>query len=257
MSRESRTSQHRLRLLTLNTHKGFTSFNRRFVLHELREAIRGIGADLVFLQEVVGRHEDFSKRHANWPTTTQYEFLADSIWSDFAYGRNAVHVGGHHGNAVLSKLPIVRHANHDVSMRDRERRGLLHCVMRLPQGGFELHAVCAHLSLSEGQRRRQVARLCDLIDTAVPPAAPLFVAGDFNDWRVLADRRLRSCAGLHEAFRAADEELPRTFPARWPLLKLDRIYVRNARVLTTTCLSDPPWSHLSDHVALAAEVAVG
>jgi endonuclease/exonuclease/phosphatase family metal-dependent hydrolase len=257
VSSESRTSQKNLTLLTLNTHKGFSSFNRRFVLHELRTAIREIGADLVFLQEVVGRHEHHSLRHPNWPATTQYEFLADSIWSDFAYGRNAVYDGGHHGNAVLSKFTIVRHENHDVSVRERERRGLLHCVIRLPQGAVELHAVCAHLGLSEGQRRRQVARLCDLIDTEVPPGAPLFVAGDFNDWRVRADRRLRRCAGLYEAFRAADAALPRTFPARWPLLKLDRIYVRNARVVTTACLSDPPWSHLSDHVALAAEVAIG
>ena len=45
-----------LRVLTVNTHKGFAFLNRRFVLRELREAVRSVGADLVFLQEVQGAH---------------------------------------------------------------------------------------------------------------------------------------------------------------------------------------------------------
>jgi len=39
-----------LKLLTLNVHKGFTFWNRRFVLPELRDAVRTISADVVFLQ---------------------------------------------------------------------------------------------------------------------------------------------------------------------------------------------------------------
>ena len=45
-----------LRVLTLNIHKGYTALNTRFMLHELRDAIRETGADLVFLQEVQGEH---------------------------------------------------------------------------------------------------------------------------------------------------------------------------------------------------------
>ncbi|MEE4465120.1 EEP domain-containing protein, partial [Azotobacter chroococcum] len=88
-----------LHLLTVNTHKGFTAFNRRFILHELREAVRDVSADLVFLQEVLGTHERHARRQRNWPETPQYEFLADSMWGDFAYGRNAVYPDGDHGNA--------------------------------------------------------------------------------------------------------------------------------------------------------------
>ncbi|HWL29136.1 MAG TPA: EEP domain-containing protein, partial [Burkholderiaceae bacterium] len=77
-----------LKILTVNTHKGFTFFNRRFILHELREAIRATHADIVFLQEVLGAHHNHARQLARWPTTSQYEFLADSIWQDFAYGRN-------------------------------------------------------------------------------------------------------------------------------------------------------------------------
>jgi endonuclease/exonuclease/phosphatase family metal-dependent hydrolase len=244
------------KLLTLNTHKGFSTLNRRFVLHELREAVRGIGADIVFLQEVLGKHDKHSIRHATWPKATQYEFLADSIWSDYAYGRNSVYTRGHHGNAVLSKFPILSHQNHDVSIRGRERRGLLHCVMKLPRLGRELHVICAHLGLVESHRRRQLEQMCELVNAAVPRDAPLFVAGDFNDWRVRANATLERCAGLQEVFLTADGRVARTFPARWPLLRLDRIYYRNARVVRTELLSAAPWSHLSDHAALATEVEV-
>ena len=47
-----------INVLTVNMHMGFSLLNRRFVLPELREAIRGVSADMVFLQEDhVGRHE--------------------------------------------------------------------------------------------------------------------------------------------------------------------------------------------------------
>jgi endonuclease/exonuclease/phosphatase family metal-dependent hydrolase len=47
----------RFTVLTVNIHKGFTALNRRFILPELREAVRSVGADMVFLQEIHGTHE--------------------------------------------------------------------------------------------------------------------------------------------------------------------------------------------------------
>ncbi|HCJ30702.1 MAG TPA: hypothetical protein DHV63_15765, partial [Pseudomonas sp.] len=81
------TAVNAIRLLTVNTHKGFTALNRRFILPELREAVRAVSADVVFLQEVLGTHEKHALRFHDWPKMSQYEFLADSIWTDFAYGR--------------------------------------------------------------------------------------------------------------------------------------------------------------------------
>ncbi|MBI2383490.1 MAG: endonuclease/exonuclease/phosphatase family protein [Gammaproteobacteria bacterium] len=242
-------------VLTLNTHKGFTYFNRRFVLHELREAVRAVSADVVFLQEVLGGHAHPHPGHPDWPVAPQYEFLADSIWPDFAYGRNAVYPKGHHGNALLSKFPIVRYRNHDISVGFRhERRGLLHCVLRVPGPELEVHAICAHLGLIEAHRRRQLELLGDLVDGGVPRAAPLLVAGDFNDWRMLGHRYLYRRSGLREVFVETHGRPPRSFPALCPLLRLDRIYFRNAELRRPARLSTRPWSHLSDHVPLHAEV---
>src|SRR6188472_1564112 len=91
-----------LTVMTVNTHKGFTTFNRKFILPELRDAVRMVGADVVFLQEVIGTHEEKNggKNSTNGgPDGPHYEFLADSIWPQFAYGRNMVYPKGHHGNA--------------------------------------------------------------------------------------------------------------------------------------------------------------
>jgi endonuclease/exonuclease/phosphatase family metal-dependent hydrolase len=88
----------------------------------------------------------------------------------------------------------------------------------------------------------------------VPDNAPLIVAGDFNDWRQRADRVLGPGAGLSEVFVTAYGVPAKTFPARFPLLCLDRIYVRNAGVHLPVVLPRKPWSHLSDHAPLAAEI---
>ncbi|MES2818198.1 MAG: endonuclease/exonuclease/phosphatase family protein [Pseudomonadota bacterium] len=241
-----------LNILTINTHKGFTFFNRRFILPELRDAVRSVGADIVFLQEVHGSHDGHSARYANWPDTSHYEFLADSIWNDFAYGRNAIYPQGDHGNALLSKFPIRSYQNLDVSISGPERRGLLHCILDVP-GQQEVHAICVHLGLREQHRTQQLGLLCDLLDS-LPPTAPVVVAGDFNDWRLRANYTLERCHGLQEAFEQHYGIVAKSFPARWPLLRLDRIYVRNASTHEPRILSTRPWSHLSDHAPLAVEV---
>jgi endonuclease/exonuclease/phosphatase family metal-dependent hydrolase len=241
-------------VLTVNVHKGFTLFNRRFILPELRDAVRSVGADIVFLQEVQGSHSGHASRFIGWPEVPQYEFLADTMWTDFAYGRNAVYPAGHHGNAVLSKFPITRHQNRDVTVLGKEKRGLLHCELDVPGYPRVIHAICVHLGLRESQRRSQIELLCDLIDHEVPADAPLVVAGDFNDWRERGHPQLLRCSGLVEAFHSTSGQFARTFPARLPLLPLDRIYVRNLMIEKPLVLSMRPWSHLSDHAALAADL---
>ena len=222
-------------VLTVNTHKGFTALNRRFILPELREAVRSVAADVVFLQEVHGTHEHHPKRYSNWPTMPQYEFLADSLWPQFAYGRNAVYPEGDHGNALLSKFQIIRHDNLDVSINGHENRGLLHCVLRLPGDGTEVHAICVHLGLRESHRNAQLDLLLQRL-AELP-----------------ADAQLKPC-GLREVFAEHQGKPARSFPARLPTLRLDRIYVRNLKASQPKVLANRPWSHLSDHVPLSVEI---
>src|SRR4051794_40898968 len=171
-----------LHIATYNIHKGFSFFKRRLVIHEMRDHLRALGADLVFLQEVQGGHKRHASRFENWPEQPQHEFLADSIWTDFAYGRNSVYDAGHHGNAILSRFPITSWSNEDISEHRFESRGLLHCEIEIPEWKEKLHCVCVHLGLLAHHRSRQLRATQSHIQDLVPRDAPLIVAGDFNDW---------------------------------------------------------------------------
>jgi endonuclease/exonuclease/phosphatase family metal-dependent hydrolase len=242
-----------LRVATYNIHKGFSVtplLKRRLTIHELRERLRALDADIVFLQEVHGRHERHAAHYANWPSAPQYEFLADTVWSDFAYGRNSLYDAGHHGNAILSRYPIRRWDNQDISLRRRERRGLLHCEIDIPHWRKTLHCVCVHLGLTGRERSRQLEKLRQRIERLVPPEAPLIVAGDFNDWRYRAAQELAHPLNLYEVFELVKGRPARTFPAALPLISLDRIYVRGFRVFTAHVHHGRVWARISDHAAL-------
>ncbi|MGE9550729.1 endonuclease/exonuclease/phosphatase family protein [Erwinia amylovora] len=242
-----------LKVLTINTHMGFNAFNRRFILPELRDAVRATSADIVFLQEVMGAHAVHKLQVENWPATPHYEFLADTMWNDFAYGRNAVYPEGDHGNAILSRFPIVEYENRDISVEGTEKRGLLHCKVTIPHAEITLHAICVHLGLRDAHRAAQLAMLCELVNS-LPDDAPVVVAGDFNDWQQKANAILQQGAGMEEVFSRKSGRPARTFPARFPLLRLDRIYIRNAGISHPQTIPLRPWSHLSDHAPLAVEI---
>jgi endonuclease/exonuclease/phosphatase family metal-dependent hydrolase len=245
----------RLRVVTLNIHKGLSQFNTRVVIHELREGLRALAPDLVFLQEVQGLNERHALRYAAWPATPQHEYLAGADWQH-VYGLNRVHQYGHYGNALLSRFPIVSSENADVSDHRFERRGMLHAVVRVPGWKRNLHCVCVHLSLHERGRRRQLDAIAERLEQLVASRMPVIVAGDFNDWRERATRMLEKSLGMTEVSTGSGAGHLRTFPSLLPLLRLDRIYVRGFEVLRSQAHRGAPWSLLSDHLALSAELAL-
>ena len=246
-----------MKIATYNIHKGFSQFNQRMVVHELRERLRALDADVVFLQEVQGLHLGHAARHEDWPDQPQHEFLAADVWEATAYGRNVIYDHGHHGNAILSRFPIIASHNQDVTHLRFERRGLLHCALAVPGLAHQLHCVCAHLSLFGRSRRRQLDALATELEAIVPGEAPLIVAGDFNDWRNRAHDLLAERLGLVEVFAGACGRPPKSFPAALPVLRLDRIYVRGFEVESAQVHFGMPWSRISDHAALSAQLTPG
>lgn len=253
---------------TWNIHKGFSQFNRRMMVHELRERLRALNADIVFLQEVQGLHLKHAERHEHWPAEPQHEFLAADVWHSSAYGQNMVYDHGHHGNAILSRFPILHQHNQDVTHLRFERRGLLHCAVDLPPLDQPLHCVCVHLSLFARSRRWQLDALASYIEAMVPASAPLLIAGDFNDWRNRADELLAQRLGLDEIFSTARRRASqhaaqqksarpsRSYPAALPLFRLDRIYQRGLTVTAAHRHAGLPWSTISDHAALSATLHI-
>lgn len=253
-NREEHETGRTLHIATYNIHKGLSFFNQRLILHELRDQLHGLDVDVVFLQEVVGEHALHATRFRDWPRNTQYEFLADSMWSDFAYGKNAIYGHGHHGNAILSRFPIVNWENEDISAHRFESRGLLHCELAIPGWKDTLHCICVHLGLFRRGRSQQLEAIEKRIRQLVSPDAPLVVAGDFNDWRGAANPLLASRLNLVEVFQHTHGKAARSFPSVLPLLRLDRIYIRGFQVKNAQILHNRPWSHISDHAVLSANI---
>ena len=241
-----------LHVATYNIHKGLSFFKRRLVIHEVRERLRALNADIVFLQEVQGTHERHASRFDSWPQQPQHEFLADSVWTDFAYGKNAVYDHGHHGNAVLSRFPIERWDNEDISEHRFEKRGLLHCEVAVPGWRETLHCVCVHLGLAAHHRTSQLRALQTRIRRLVPRSAPLIVAGDFNDWAHEAPGGLARPLGMREVFEHTRGKPALSFPAVLPVFALDRIYVRGFSVKQARVHHGHPWARISDHAALTS-----
>ncbi len=301
----------RLRIATYNIHKGVSAMSRRNVIHDLRAGLHALEADVVFLQEVQGRNDMHAGRFDNWPDVAQHTFLAGDRWAEAVYGSNSVRTDGDHGNAILSRFPLVSHENIDISDHRFESRGLLHCEFDFD--GVKVHCICAHLGLFEESRVRQADAMIARIRSHVPADAPLVIAGDFNDWRHRLGKRLAENLGVREVFsghetrRAAlarkatgyvaqqrgrirktldsrgitsaadpaetpavaiDAQLPvpakrgrlaapaRTFPAAFPLLRLDRVYVRGFKIAAAQVLSGPTWRKLSDHAPIVAELVL-
>jgi len=235
---------------TYNIHKGFSHFNRRVVMHELRERLRALNADVVFLQEVQGEHTRHPERYANYPEGAQHEYIADRRWPFSAYGKNAVYESGHHGNALLSQHPIIQTMNTDISAHRFERRGLLHCEIQLPE--MEVHCLCAHFGLFARGRRAQTAALVEYVRREIPADAAVIIAGDFNDWSNQMSAAILTELQMQDVFQLNGGKLARSFPARLPMFRLDRIYVRGFSVVHSEVHADATWQRLSDHAALSA-----
>ncbi len=241
-----------LRIATFNIHKGVTHLNTRFALHHQRELLRKLHADVVFLQEVRDAHNTHSKRFTAWPNTGQAEFLADSVWSDFVYAKNSVYPAGHHGNALLSKFPILRTTNIDISAHAIEDRGMLHTEISVPHWDMPLHAICLHLGLFARWRRKQLSMVTDYIRQHIPSDAPLIIAGDFNDWGQRTGKNFAENLHLREVFEHHSGKPARSFPSWLPILRLDRIYTRGFHVKHVEVNTGAHFFKVSDHAMLSA-----
>jgi endonuclease/exonuclease/phosphatase family metal-dependent hydrolase len=267
----------KIRVATYNIHKGVSSIRSTPRVLALKKAIAEFGADVVFLQEVQGRHDRYagkfgheSRGHRHWPDASQHEYLADDAHEHSAYGMNAVYDHGHHGNALLSSFPIENSHNHDVSDHAYEQRGILHCVINTET--CPIHCFVVHLGLFESGRGRQTQALIDCVNASAPNGEPVIIAGDFNDWRNTLSDKLRNALGVVEVFdelgkRSKIGDLmrnlsgrekiihpARTFPAALPWFRLDRIYVRGFKVDAAHVLHGTLWAKLSDHAPIVANL---
>jgi endonuclease/exonuclease/phosphatase family metal-dependent hydrolase len=211
-----------VRLLTWNIHKGIGGTDRCYAPGRITEVLRHYDADVVLLQEV----DDSVPRSGR---DRQVDLLADVLgYPHSAYAPNVRLKRGCYGNATLSRYPIARHSNINLSFPMKKRRGALLTVLDAQVDGhrYTLHVVNVHLGLSGVERRWQVRRLMrSSALTALDGSSRLVIAGDMNDWTgILAGGMLRRMGMV--CVTGVGVRASRTFPAWGPLGPLDRVFLR-------------------------------
>jgi endonuclease/exonuclease/phosphatase family metal-dependent hydrolase len=239
-----------LQILTYNIHKGLSASGLLFKLHQLKEVLQQTQVDVVMLQEVVGDHKIQPLLRNGWPKESQFEFLADNIWSHYSYGKNAVSGIGNHGNAILSRYPIIKSENINISTNKLESRGLLHAVIQPEDAEHPIHLLNVHLNLLHGGRVLQAQKITERVKSHIEHHESLVLAGDFNDWGQKMTQELNQQLELNEAHKMVHGCYGKSFPSFWPVLSLDRVYIRKLEVLKAQVMSGRPWNQLSDHLPL-------
>jgi endonuclease/exonuclease/phosphatase family metal-dependent hydrolase len=236
-----------IKVATYNIHKGVQGIGpgRRLEIHNLGHAVEQLDADIVCLQEVRKLHAREEQFFTRWPELPQAEFLAPEGY-EAVYQTNARTRHGEHGNALLSRWPVMTHGHEDCSDHRFEQRGILHVHVHAMKR--DIHVIVLHLGLIPGSRVRQVEQLGRFIEREIPKRAPLVVAGDLNDW----GGKLRP-AMKELGLRDFIGERALTYPSRLPLAQLDYVYARGLKPVGLLIPRGRIWWRMSDHLPLVAE----
>jgi endonuclease/exonuclease/phosphatase family metal-dependent hydrolase len=236
-----------LRIATYNIHR-CRGLDGRTRPERIAAVLRAIDADVVALQEVVGPgpHDG---GHA--------EELGAQLGMGWVMAPARQLRGHQFGNAVLSRLPITQHLEHDLSWKTCEERRMQR-VDVAAQGGT-LHLYNVHLGTALLERRHQAQRLATIVcDRHV--TGPKLVLGDFNEWM-----RGLATSLLSEKLNSVDlrDFLPRkrtqrTYPGLFPVLHLDHIYYAGKLEIVGIELPRTRLSLVaSDHLPIVADVRIG
>jgi endonuclease/exonuclease/phosphatase family metal-dependent hydrolase len=222
-----------LRVASYNIHAGIGS-DGRFEPARLIHVLKRLEADIIGLQEVVTLGPDGAEL---------LNALAEECDMQAIAGPTMMRGDAHYGNALLTRHEVTTVQRLDLSVEGYEPRGALAVELAGDRG---ITVAVTHLGLKAGERAAQLSRLLDWLPA---PPRPLVLLGDLNEWRPWS-HNLQQVArrfGRHIA--------PRTFPARWPLLALDRILIADLPCQETPrAFRDSPAKLASDHLPLVAEI---
>jgi endonuclease/exonuclease/phosphatase family metal-dependent hydrolase len=153
----------------------------------------------------------------------------------------------HVGNALLTRRKILDARHHDFGLPNREPRTAIDVDLEL--GGEKVRVIVTHLGLPPSERRHQVKKLLSLIKHT-PLHEPVVVLGDINEWLPLG----RPLRWMHALLGRSPAE--RSFPSRWPLFALDRVWVRPRHALLAFGAHRSVLASIaSDHLPVKAVIA--
>lgn len=203
-------------------------------------ALAAANCDIIGLQEVDWAAED------ELPSTTRLDAFAVQYGYAVVKGPNLMDHRGHYGNMLLTRLPIVSSQQIDLSVAGREPRSAIDATLRTHTG--TLQVIVTHFGLGWRERRFQAAAVArQLVQSTKRPG---LILGDLNEWVPFSP-------ALRPLLRQCTFASPfATYPARWPLLRLDRIMLANfAGTVSVRVIREGLTRMASDHLPLRVELS--
>ena len=217
-----------LRIASYNVH-GCVGTDGRKDAARIAEVIRELECDTVGLQEVDYR----------------LDYIAGRLGMQVVPGLTLVRHDGPFGNALLTRRKILEVRRLALGYGRREPRNALDVDLEV--SGTHVRVIVTHLGLFAPERRWQVRQLIELVRET---EERLIVLGDINEWFPFS-RPLRWFNRL-----LGRSVVERSFPSRWPLLALDRVWVRpRPALLALKAHRSPMAERASDHLPVKAIVA--
>lgn len=248
-----------IKIVTYNIHRAI-GIDRKFAPERIIEILKALDGDIVLLQEVdegVPRSNELNLA----------KVLAEACeYEHFALSHNVTLKKGNYGNATLSRFPIHKQKNIDLTIDNKKKRGCQHTTLKISDSKTDfqyLDVFNLHLGLSAKERQKQMGKLFKSKEyTQLDYIHPCIVGGDFNDWRSMLRAlfiigKEFNCATDRTSMRGSEIAL-KTYPSFAPRGGLDRIYYRGKIKCTDMSSTKMRVAKIaSDHLPVVATFKVG
>lgn len=215
--------------------------DRRRNAQRIADVVRELNVDVMGLQEV-------DSRTGLADHDMQMDFLAKTTGLQAISGQVISYDEGHYGNVLLTRHPIAEVRRIDISVPGYEPRGALDVDIKINQQ--VVRVIVTHFGLFGRERREQARHLLNTLALHENPERLVVVLGDFNEWQPFS-RSLKSI-NAHLGMSPA----PATFPAIFPVLALDRIWVwPRPALLQVQAYATRVTRFCSDHLPLRAVIS--
>ncbi|MGE7367459.1 endonuclease/exonuclease/phosphatase family protein [Neorhizobium sp. NPDC001467] len=235
----------RLKILSYNVHSCIGT-DRKLDPARIADVIAGLEPDIIGLQELdVGRRRSGS--------IDQAHVIASLLKMHFHFHPALKVEDEHYGDAILTAFPL-RLVKADALPSYGEPRGAIWTEIDID--GRPLQVFNTHLGLFRRERLRQSAILTGPEWISHPDALgkPRLLMGDFNSIPS-SPAYQRLTATMRDISAETGKLASRSFPSRFPLLRLDHVFVSDGpKIVEAQAVSTPMTRLASDHLPLLATV---
>ena len=246
----------KIKLATYNIHRAI-GLDRRFKPERIIEILNDINADIVLLQEV----DEGAPRSKE--LNLAKEIAQACKYPHYQLGHNVTLKKGNYGNATLSRFPIIKEKNIDLTIDNKKCRGAQYTQIQVEKKTkkIDLEVFNLHLGLSAIERQKQAGILFHSKEfKKIQAKTPTIIAGDFNDWRSLLRALFVegfdfTCAT--DTSKLWGESALKTFPSFAPRGGLDRVYYKGRlKHLNVSRYQDKTVKIASDHLPVVVEFEI-